>query len=98
MPAVLPMLVVMVVVQAYGSPTTEPGKPPAPTATTVVARRAVRAVGIAGKDDDEVWREASAITALREVSPREDGDPRFPTEPKAAYDDHNLYALIRAVD
>ncbi len=98
MPAVLPMLVVMVVVQAYGSPTTEAGKPPAATATTVVARRAVRAVVIDGKDDDEVWREASAITAFREFSPREDGDPRFPTEAKVAYDDHNFYAFIRAFD
>src|SRR5437867_4493791 len=97
MPAV-PMLAVMVVVQAYSGPPAQAGKAPSPTATTVVARRAVHAVIIDGKDDDEVWREAAAVTAFREFSPREDGDPRFPTEAKVAYDDHNFYAFIRAFD
>src|SRR5439155_26723783 len=64
MPAAVPMLAVMVVVQAYGSPTAPAGKPAEPSATTVVARRALRGVVIDGKDDDEVWREAPAITAL----------------------------------
>ena len=97
MPAV-PMLAVMVVVQAYSGPPAQAGKAPSPTATTVVARRAVHAVIIDGKDDDEVWREAAAVTAFREFSPREDGDPRFPTEAKVAYDDHNFYVFIRAFD
>src|SRR5213594_1268117 len=97
MPAV-PLLAVIVVVQAYSGPPAQAGKAPSPTATTVVARRAVRAVVIDGKDDDEVWREAPAITAFREFSPREDGPPRFPTEAKVAYDDHNFYAFIRAFD
>src|SRR5437870_2942153 len=97
MPAV-PMLAVMVVVQAYSGPPAQAGKAPSPTATTVVARRAVHAVIIDGKDDDEVWREAAAVTAFREFSPREDGDPRFPTEAKVAYDHHNFYVFIRAFD
>src|SRR5256712_11180457 len=97
MPAV-PLLAVMVVVRAYRGPRAGPGKPPPPPATTVVARRAVHAVVIDGKDDDEVWREAPAITAFREFSPREDGPPRFPTEAKVAYDDRNFYAFIRAFD
>ena len=97
MPAV-PLLAVIVVVQAYSGPPAQAGKAPSPTATTVVARRAVHAVVIDGKDDDEVWREAPAITAFREFSPREDGPPRFPTEAKVAYDDHNFYAFIRAFD
>src|SRR2546428_11396003 len=97
MPAV-PLLAVIVVVQATRAPRAQAGKAPSPTATTVVARRAVHAVVIDGKDDDEVWREAPAITAFREFSPREDGPPRFPTEAKVAYDDRNFYAFIRAFD
>src|SRR5205807_3344793 len=50
------------------------------------------------KDDDAVWREAPAITAFREFSPREDGPPRFATAAKVAYDDRNFYAFIRAFD
>src|SRR5213079_1943133 len=30
--------------------------------------------------------------------PKEDGDPRFATEAKVAYDDRNLYVFIRAFD
>jgi len=94
------MLALMIVVQANGSSGAEtpPARTPPPTSNSVAARRAVRAVVIDGKDDDEVWREAPAITAFREFSPREDGPPRFPTEAKVAYDDHNFYAFIRAFD
>src|SRR2546427_5795281 len=35
---------------------------------------------IDGRDDDEVWRVAPAITQFREFQPKEDGDPRFATE------------------
>src|SRR5436309_7897944 len=100
MPVAVPMLALMIVVQANGSSGagTPPARTPPPTSNSVAARRAVRAVVIDGKDDDEVWREAPAITAFREFSPREDGPPRFPTEAKVAYDDHNFYAFIRAFD
>src|SRR5438132_148491 len=100
MPVAVPMLALMIVVQANGSSGAEtpPARTPPPTSNSVAARRAVRAVVIDGKDDDEVWREAPAITAFREFSPREDGPPRFPTEAKVAYDDHNFYAFIRAFD
>src|SRR5438309_6945968 len=100
MPVAVPMLALMIVVQANGSSGGQAqlaGTPPA-MANSVVARRAVAAVVIDGKDDDEVWREAPAITAFREFSPREDGPPRFPTEAKVAYDDRNFYAFIRAFD
>src|SRR5947199_6129472 len=100
MPVAVPMLALMIVVQANGSSGAEtpPARTPPPTSNSVAARRAVRAVVIDGKDDDEVWREAPAITAFREFSPREDGPPRFPTEAKVAYDDHNFYAFIRPFD
>ncbi len=62
---------------------------------------AVRATGpvvIDGRDDDAVWRLAPAITQFREFQPKEDGDPRYATEAKVAYDDRNLYVFIRAFD
>ena len=94
MPVAVPMLALMVLVQGNGSPGVEtpPARTHPPTSNSVVARRAVRAVVIDGKDDDEVWRAAPAITAFREFSPREDGPPRFATEakvaPEHALDDH----------
>ena len=77
---------------------TAAGVPPAPTATTATALRAIRAPAIDGRDDDAVWREAPAITQFREFQPKEDGDPRFATAAKVAYDDRNLYVFIRAFD
>src|SRR2546429_885807 len=100
MPVAVPMLALMIVVQANGSSgaAAPRARTPPPPSNSAAARRAVRAVVIDGKDDDEVWREAPAITAFREFSPREDGPPRFPTEAKVAYDDRNFYAFIRAFD
>lgn len=69
-----------------------------PSATRATAIRAAGPVVIDGRDDDEVWRRAPAITQFREFSPKEDGDPRFPTEAKVAYDDRNFYVFIRAFD
>ncbi|HEY6209334.1 MAG TPA: DUF5916 domain-containing protein [Gemmatimonadales bacterium] len=60
--------------------------------------RTAHAPLIDGRDDDEVWRTAPAITQFREFQPKEDGDPRFPTEAKVAYDDRNIYVFIRAFD
>jgi hypothetical protein len=74
------------------------GPVPPATATTASAVRAVRPPVIDGRDDDEVWRTAPAITQFREFQPHEGGDPRFRTEAKVAYDDHNLYVFIRAFD
>ena len=76
------------------------GGVPAATATaaTAAAVRATHGVVIDGRDDDEVWRTAPAITQFREFQPRENGDPRFATEAKVAYDDRNLYVFIRAFD
>ena len=35
---------------------------------------------------------------FRQFDPAEDGEPSFRTEVKAAYDDRNLYVLVRASD
>ena len=68
------------------------------TKTTADAVRARRAPAIDGRDDDAVWGEAALITEFREFQPRIDGDPRFRTEAKFAYDDRYVYAFIRSYD
>jgi hypothetical protein len=85
-----------VLLQAAGA--APAGALPPAGATRATAVRAIRPVVIDGRDDDDVWKTAPAITAFREFQPREDGDPRFRTEAKVAYDDHNLYVFIRAFD
>ena len=74
---------------------------PAPRATATVAQasRAVRAVVIDGRDDDDAWRTAQVIDAFREFDPVEDGDPHgFRTEARVTYDDRYLYVFVRAYD
>jgi len=91
-----PAVLLALVVQTH-TPAVEGSVRP-PTATTATAVRAVHAPLIDGRDDDEVWRTAPAITQFREFQPKEDGDPRFPTEAKVAYDERNIYVFIRAFD
>src|SRR5437016_9698719 len=95
MPAVALLAILL---QTATSPSGD-GVAPAPTTTTTAtAARATHPVVIDGRDDDDVWRSAPAITQFREFQPRENGDPRFATEAKVAYDDRNLYVFIRAFD
>src|SRR5205809_1061821 len=70
--------------------------PPPPTATRATAVRAKTPVVIDGRDDDEVWRVAPAITQFREFQPKADADSPFTTEAKVAYDDRYFYVFIRA--
>ncbi|HEV8358552.1 MAG TPA: DUF5916 domain-containing protein [Gemmatimonadales bacterium] len=72
------------------------GRAPSPTRT--VATRAVRPPVIDGRDDDEVWRNATPITEFLEFDPHEGKAPRFKTEARVAYDARNFYALVRAYD
>ena len=72
--------------------------PAVASATIATAARAIRRPVIDGKDDDEVWREAQPITAFRQFSPVANGDARFKTEAKVAYDDDNFYVFIRMFD
>src|SRR5437879_6287632 len=94
-PAVL-LLAVFLTLQT--SPDPAAARVPPPGAASAVAVRADRPVVIDGKDDDPVWRVAPAITAFREFQPKEDGDPRFATEAKVAYDSRNFYVFVRAFD
>ena len=93
--ASLPVLVLAV--QAAGAPPT-PAYPTASSATTAKAARATTPPVIDGRDNDDVWRAATAITEFRQFRPREDADPSFRTETKVAYDARNFYVFIRAFD
>ena len=53
---------------------------------------------IDGRDDDAIWKSATAITGFRVFDPKEDGDPVFQTEAKVGYDAQNLYIFARMFD
>ncbi|MEO7964304.1 MAG: sugar-binding protein, partial [Gemmatimonadaceae bacterium] len=69
-----------------------------PTATSASAIRASTPMVIDGKGSDPQWATAPLITGFRVFDPVEDGEPSMKTEARVAYDDHNLYVLIRAYD
>src|SRR5881628_2054043 len=96
MPPAVPLLAVLLTLQTSADP--QAARVPPPGATSAVAVRADRPVVIDGKDDDPVWRLAPVITEFREFQPKEDGDPRFATEAKVAYDSRNFYVFVRAFD
>ncbi|HEY4303396.1 MAG TPA: DUF5916 domain-containing protein [Gemmatimonadaceae bacterium] len=60
--------------------------------------RTTKAPVIDGKGDDAIWETAQVIDGFRTFDPVDDGDPRFRTEARVAYDEHNLYVLVRAFD
>ncbi|MCC6317504.1 MAG: carbohydrate binding family 9 domain-containing protein [Gemmatimonadaceae bacterium] len=70
----------------------------APSAFTTSAIRADAAPVIDGRDRDAVWRSAQVIQGFRQFDPVEDAEPTFNTEARIAYDDRNLYILVRAFD
>jgi hypothetical protein len=96
MTPLLPVATTILALQTAASP---PPPPPAVrNATTAVAHRAATPPVIDGKDNDEVWRLATAIKDFRQFSPTEDADPSLATEAKVAYDAHNFYVFVRAFD
>src|SRR5215217_4873441 len=69
------------------------------TADSVVgAVRATSAPVIDGKDDDAVWKTVPEITGFQMWRPSEGKEPRFKTSAKIAYDNANLYVIVRAFD
>src|SRR5216117_1521637 len=97
----MPAAVLLAIVLQTATPPSAAGGVAAPQPASTTRATAVRAavpVVIDGRDDDAVWRIAPAITQFREFQPKEDGDPRFATEAKVAYDDRYLYVFIRAFD
>jgi hypothetical protein len=69
-----------------------------PTASAATAARATTAPVLDGRDDDELWRDAPAITQFRQHDPVEDADPRYRTEARVGYDAKFLYVFVRAFD
>ena len=65
---------------------------------SVAAIHADHAPSIDGRDDDEVWRVAPAVSSFRQFDPVENGEPKFRTEFKIAYDSRSIYVFVRAFD
>jgi uncharacterized protein DUF5916/cellulose/xylan binding protein with CBM9 domain len=95
-------VVALAVASRGGAQTVQAQQPPAggSTGSTTVSIAALSATPpvIDGRDDDAVWKTATAITRFRVFDPTEDGDPTFPTEAKVAYDAQNLYVFTRMFD
>ena len=71
----------------------------AASATTVAtALRAATPPRIDGLADDALWRDAIAVDGFRQFDPQEDVEPTFRSEARFAYDDRNIYVLVRAFD
>ncbi|HMH86408.1 MAG TPA: DUF5916 domain-containing protein, partial [Gemmatimonadaceae bacterium] len=66
--------------------------------TSATAARAERPPVIDGRDDDPIWKTATAITGFRLFDPKEDGEPTLQTEAKIGYDAQNLYIFTRMFD
>src|SRR6185436_11037000 len=66
--------------------------------TIATASRATQAVVIDGREDDDVWKNAMVIDGFRTFTPVQNGEPRFRTVAKIAYDDKNLYVFTRMYD
>ncbi|MEK7402920.1 MAG: DUF5916 domain-containing protein [Gemmatimonadota bacterium] len=69
-----------------------------PSATVAVAARATTAPLIDGRADDSIWSTAQVIEDFRVYDPSEDGEPRFQTQARVAYDERNLYVIVRSFD
>ncbi|HSA57812.1 MAG TPA: DUF5916 domain-containing protein [Gemmatimonadaceae bacterium] len=75
------------------------GDAPRPSAATVArAIKATSAITIDGVGADAAWAEAPAVDGFRVFDPVEDGEPAMRTEARFAYDERNLYVLVRAFD
>src|ERR1041384_3297897 len=95
--AALPSLASAQTLASSRTPVSSAGKAP-PASTTAIAARVTRAPVIDGKTDDPAWAAAPVIDGFRTFDPVDNGDPRFRTEARITYDEHNLYLLVRAFD
>lgn len=76
-------------------PSASGGRSAVATATAV---RTVQPPRIDGRAGDDAWRTAPTMSGFRMFEPRVDEEPRFQTEFQVAYDDRNLYVLVRLFD
>lgn len=77
-------------------PALTPALPPAFTNARAVRIRTAPVID--GRDDDVAWQEAPPIDDFKQFSPVEDGEASLRTEVRVAYDDRNLYVVVRAFD
>ena len=82
---------------ALQGPSSRAQPDPAPPTSVAATRAAVPPV-IDGKDDDAVWQQAPRVTQFRVFRPTDGATPKFQTEARVAYDNHNLYVFVRACD
>src|SRR5574341_666583 len=68
------------------------------TLTTALASRATTPINVDGRDHEGVWRTAQVIEGFRVFDPVEDGEPSMKTEARVAFDENNVYVLVRAFD
>ncbi|HVE77522.1 MAG TPA: DUF5916 domain-containing protein [Gemmatimonadaceae bacterium] len=94
---VLPLLPLLPLALPLAAQSVDPGVAPA-TPGAGVAIRATRAPVLDGRADDPVWGDAPVLDGFRQFQPAEDGEPSFRTEARVAYDERNLYVLVRAYD
>jgi hypothetical protein len=105
MPSAIPLRILPLAL-VWGTLAAAQERNPAPTPvrvdggpTTGTAVRASRAPVIDAREDDDAWRDTPPLpNAWRQFQPGEDAAPSFRTEAKIAYDDRNIYVLVRAFD
>jgi hypothetical protein len=85
---------------AFAQPAVSPASegPPPDSQTVGRAVRATTAPTIDGRDTDAVWTIAPPMTDFRQFDPGENLPPTYRTEARVAYDNRNLYVLVRAYD
>jgi hypothetical protein len=84
--------------QDAASAAPRPSPPAVSAVATAAAQRAARPPLIDGRGDDDVWRTAPRFSGFRMFEPRVDADPTHQTEFQVAYDEKNLYVLVRMFD
>ncbi|MGH7710405.1 MAG: DUF5916 domain-containing protein, partial [Gemmatimonadaceae bacterium] len=66
--------------------------------TNALASRAMSPIEIDGRDRDAVWRTAQVIDGFRVFDPVDNGEPTMKTEARVAFDENNIYVLVRSFD
>ena len=70
----------------------------ATSTSTGVAVRAAHPPVLDGLEGDDAWKTAPPMDQFRQFAPAENGEPTYRTLVRVAYDDINLYVLVRAFD
>src|SRR5688500_2619970 len=94
---VIASLAAVVAVQDAQPTTSRPSSAPTAVATAS-AVRAEQPPRIDDHTDDAVWQTAPRFSGFRTFEPRVDLEPAQKTEFQAAFDEKNLYVLVRMFD